>query len=359
MIQLKRWLITLFCIIALVAGLGFIKFTQIQAAIAFGKSFPEPSETVNAMQASWSNFQPTVTVIGEVRAVQKVDVRNEIEGIVTKINFPSGGKVQKGDLLLQLNVDNEVAQLDAIKAEIDLAELDVKRFTDLLDVRASSREQLDRAKAQLAIAKARARAVQANIDKKTLIAPFTGYTSIHDWQVGTYLAANSMITTIIGDNNYHFVDFKLAQIYANMNVGDEVSIFADNATKTPMKAKIVAIDQELQNSSRTLQARAKLENPPKFLRPGVVVSVKVPTGDMINAMPLPNPAIRYDSFGSFVYALEKDENGDLRATRKPVTVVSKEADATYIKDGLEAGELVATIGSAKLNASMLTYVKAP
>lgn len=356
MLQLKRWLITIVGILAIVAGLGFIKFTQIKAAIAFGESFPEPSETVYAQQASWSSYQPKVTVIGEVRAAQRIDIRNEVEGIITQVNLPSGGKVNKGDLLVQLNIDSEIAQLDAVKAEIKLAELDVKRFTDLLDVRASSREQLDRAKAQLAVFQARARGIQADIDKKTIIAPFTGFTSIHDWQVGTYVAANTLVTTLVGDNDYHWIDFKLAQIYADVNIGDAVIVSTEGSIA--VNAEIVAINQELENSSRSMQVRARIENPPQDFHPGVVVAVLVPTSTPIPVVPLPNQAIRYDAFGSFVYVLNKDEEGNLRANRQPVTVASKQDELSFVSEGLDSGMLVATIGSAKLNANMLTYVKA-
>ncbi len=356
MLQLKRWVFTILGILVIISGLGFIKFTQIKAAIAFGESFPEPSETVLAQDVTWSSFQPQVTVIGEVRATQRINIRNEVEGIITEMNLPSGGKVNKGDILIQLNVESEMAQLDAIKAEITLAELDVKRFTDLLDVRASSKEQLDRANAQLAVFKARARGIQADINKKTIVAPFDGFTGIHDWQEGTFLAANTLLTTLVGDNDHHWIDFKLAQIYADVNIGDLVTVSTEGSKA--INAEIVAINKELENSSRSMQVRAKIENPPRDFQPGTVVAVLVPTASPVSAVPLPNQAIRYDAFGSFVYLLEKDEQGNLRANRQPVTVASKQDEISYVSDGLESGMLVATIGSAKLNTNMLTYVKA-
>jgi membrane fusion protein (multidrug efflux system) len=364
MVQFKRWLITAISLLLIIAGLGFAKFTQIKAAIAFGESFPESNETVKAIQAEWSSFQPTVTVVGQIRSKLSVDIRNEVEGILTQVKVGSAAKVTKGDMLAQFNVDTESAQLDAVIAEINLAKLEVKRYADLVDVRASSKEQLDRANAQLAISKARARAIEATIAKKTLRAPFSGYTSIHDLQVGTYLPENTILFNITGDSKAVWVDFNLPQIYANISLGTTVNVNAKgmadmraSADKPPTtSASIVALNQQLDTSSRALQARAEIVNPPANLIPGSIISLTLPSGDSFPAIALPNPAIRYDAFGSFVYVLNKDDEGNYRAARKPVKIASKEAQLTYILSGIDAGELIATVGSAKLFPNLLTYV---
>lgn len=222
MVQLKRWLITIFTLLCIVAILGFIKFTQIKAAIAFGESFPEPSQTVEVMQVSAAQWRPNLQVIGEVKAKRSVELRNEFEGIITKVAYPSGGMVSQGDLLVQLDIAPELAELEAINAQIELAKLDVKRASDLLEVRASSRDQLDRANAELMVNQARAKALQANIDRKTIKAPFSGTASIHDWEVGTYIAANTVITRIIGDLSSVWVDFSIPQWQANIELGSTV-----------------------------------------------------------------------------------------------------------------------------------------
>ena len=131
-------------------------------------------------------------------------------------------------------------------------------------------------------------------------------------------------------------------------------ISADEPSTTP--ANIVALNQQLNTSSRSLKARAEIINPPANLIPGSVVSLTLPSGNSFSAIALPNTAIRYDAFGSFVYVLNKDSEGNYRAARKPVEIVSKEAQLTYILSGIEAGELTATVGSAKLFPNLLTYV---
>lgn len=356
MVLFRRWLITIICLFAIIASLGFIKFTQIKAAIAFGESFPEQSETVHIAEATWSQWQPYIDLVGELSALQTVEIRNELEGIITKVEFESGGKVNKDQMLIQLNIDTEMAQLEAIEAEIALAKLDVKRFTDLLDVNASSREQLDRAKAQLAINQARAKALQANIAKKTLVAPFDGMANIHDWQVGSYIAGNTLITQITGGIEQLYVDFSIPQNYANIDTTLPIQVFVKEFSNSPISANISAINQQFNADSRTIQVRAKLNNIDGRLKPGSAVSIKLPKGTPLDVIKLPNEAIRYDAFGSFVNVLAKDANGDYRAERKPVVVSSKSSVYSYVSSGIESGEIVATIGSAKLSPNMLTII---
>ena len=100
MILIRRWLITVICLVAIIAGLGFIKFTQVKAAIAFGESFPEQSETVYMVEATWSQWQPYIDLVGELNALQTVEIRNELEGIITKVGFKSGSKVNENQILI-------------------------------------------------------------------------------------------------------------------------------------------------------------------------------------------------------------------------------------------------------------------
>ncbi|MFC4701109.1 efflux RND transporter periplasmic adaptor subunit [Glaciecola siphonariae] len=355
MVQLKRWLLTLLMLVCIIAALGFVKFTQIKAAIAFGESFPEPSETVQTMQVSAAQWQPKLEVIGEIKAIRSVELRNEFEGIITKVAFPSGGRVNKGDLLVQLDIAPELAQLEAINAEIELAKLDVKRFSDLLEVRASSKDQFDRANSQLMVNRARARALQATIDRKTILAPFSGTTSIHDWEVGTYIAANSVITRLVGDLDSVWVDFSVPQWQSNIEIGSKVNVAAPSLINAPLEATISAVNQQIASGSRSVLVRAKLNNTIAKFKPGTIVKVLFPIDEYQQVFPIPNEALRFDTFGSYVYVLNKDDKGDYRAKRRPVSVVTRELDKAMVTQGIETGETIATVGSAKLSEGLLVF----
>ncbi|MEM0910135.1 MAG: efflux RND transporter periplasmic adaptor subunit [Pseudomonadota bacterium] len=352
MLHIKRWIITLFILFGIIAGLGFIKYSQVMAAMAFGESFPEPSETVETINSTVSQWRPKLEIVGEVRARRTLEVRNELDGMITKIGFGSGALVKKGDLLIQQDIGTEQAQLAAINAQIELAKLDVARFEDLVAKRAGSQEQLDRAKAELKVQQANARALETTIDRKTIRSPFDGRTSIHEWEAGTFLSGDSHITTLIGDTSKVWVDFSVPQRYANVTTGDLVTVVAKDNYPRALEAEVSAINSQIVTDSRSLQVRATLDNRLAELKPGSMVAVLMPIAQPTNVIRLPNEALRFDTFGSYVYVLEKDQEGKYRAKRTPVEYAGRELDTVMITGGLESGELVVTVGSAKLTEGL-------
>jgi membrane fusion protein (multidrug efflux system) len=342
--HLLRWLLTLVFCISTLAILGFIKFTQVKAAIAFGESFPEPSETVEVRLVETSQWQPMLNVNGEVLATRSVAVRNELEGMITEVG------------LIQLDVTDELAQLDAIKAEQRIAQLDVNRFTQLLKSNASSRDQIDRAKAQLAVAKARSRSLMFNITKKTLVAPFDSVAGLHQLEVGAFLPANTVVTRLISSKDEVWVDFSVPQEFARLTVGDIVTVSSDSLLSEPAQAVIVAISQEIQSDSRNLRARSLWKNVPTWIKPGAFLDVSLPIGNTLNIVRLPSVAIRYDAFGPHVYQLNKDDKNQWRAKRVAVEVEANSDKTTIITSELTVGSTIATIGSSKLSEGILVNV---
>jgi membrane fusion protein (multidrug efflux system) len=305
----RPWLVVILGCLVLVLVLGFIKFTQIRAAIAFGESFPEPSETVQIATVEFSDWQPRMVVVGDVRASREVELRNELPGIIAEVGFASGSLVEEGDLLLQLDISQETAQLQSAQAELALAEADYKRFSGFKNPDAVSRQQVERSKAEFLMAKGRAGAIQSVIDRKTLRAPFKGYSSIHQFEVGQFLSANSMVTRLVGDGGESWVDFAIPQQYSGIEIGSLVTVSAPESQVQDVPAKVIAVERGISRQSRAVQVRA---------------------------------------FGPYVFVLESDPEGKIRAKRRPVSVSSKEQEYTIVKDGLLAGERIATNGAFKL-----------
>ena len=353
--RVNRWIIVGAACFGLVLVLGFIKFMQIRAAIAFGESFPEPSETVEIQAVEFSDWQARISVIGEVRASRELVLRNEVEGIIAKIGFESGGQVEEGDILLQLDISEEEARLEAIEPQIELARQDVKRVSGLTDQSAVSRQRADGFRAQLAISKAEAASVREIIANKTVVAPFTGYAGLHDFEIGEYLPANTLITNLVGNLDTLWVDFSVPQRYAQLQAGEQVTITAPDVTDLVLTANVSAVEPNISSESRNLNARAVLADPNRLLKPGVIVRVSAPIGEPRRIVRLPSTAVRTDTFGSYVFTLIKDGSKQWRAARRPVVVIAKDGDDSIITQGLEPGEEIATTGSFKLREGLLVY----
>lgn len=353
--RLKRWLFTAAMCLCLVVLLGAVKFFQIRAAIAFGESFPEPSETVVAKQIEPELWQATINVVGTARAQQELSIRNELGGRIESVAFASGAQVQRGDLLVQLDISSEQAELDAIVPEVARLQADAKRYAGLKDTRAASRQQVEQVNADLAVAKARANNIRAAIIKKTIIAPFNGRTGLHLLEPGEFLAANSMVTHLVGDTSTLRVDFSMPQRYSNLNVGTPIIVSDDQLNNMSFDAIVSAVEPNISMSTRTISARAQLNNANLLLKPGSMLNVEVPIGQPQTVFILPSTAVRKDTFGDFVFILERDKNKALRAKRQPVNVIKQEGRQTIISSGLSLGVLVATKGAFKLREGLLTY----
>src|SRR6266487_7212800 len=127
----KRMIVMLTVTVLFVAGLGFVKFRQIQTAVAQGAAFQPPPEAVTTIVAIQEQWPATLSAIGTVAAVQGVTVSADLPGIIDRIAFDSGKTVRAGEVLVQLDARQEQAQLAAAEAQRDLARLNLDRMTDL------------------------------------------------------------------------------------------------------------------------------------------------------------------------------------------------------------------------------------
>src|SRR6266576_7188319 len=109
--MVKRLILMLVIVLALVAGLGFVKYRQIQTAIAMGASFAPPPSAVTTVVAQRETWPSTLGIIGTAEAIQGVTVSADLPGTVSKINFESGKAVHTGDVLVELDTRQERAQL--------------------------------------------------------------------------------------------------------------------------------------------------------------------------------------------------------------------------------------------------------
>src|SRR5204862_1801943 len=116
-----------------VAGLGFVKFKQIQTAIAQGAAFQPPPEAVTTIVAGQDQWPDALKAIGTVAAVQGVTVSADLPGIVDRLAFDSGAAVREGEVLAVLDARQEHAQLSAAEAQRDLTRINFARLQGLLN----------------------------------------------------------------------------------------------------------------------------------------------------------------------------------------------------------------------------------
>ncbi len=342
----KRWLISILIMVLVVGGLTVFKVQEIMAAIAFGQSFPEPAAAVEVHVVESASYQPMQKVFAEVIAPQRLDLRNELGGIIATVGFESGAQVEKGQLLLQLDVREDNARLRALEARQQLAARTYERNQKLFRQQRISEQTLEESKAEFDTVAAELSQVKVQIDKKSITAPFAARAGIHRLEPGQLLPAQSSITTLVGLTPYLWVDFELPQAAALLKVGDTITLLASSGN---LVAEVIAREGELSNSSRNLRYRAQFAAEGHQLLPNSVVHVQVPAGEAVAASLIPDTALRVDQLGNFVYLLIEDpETGDVRAQRRQVDVGNRRKNEVAILSGLNPGDRIAAKGAFKL-----------
>lgn len=354
----KRWLAVLLFCVGIFVLLALIKFFQVRAAIEFGESFPEPSETVQYQAVAYSNWRPTIQVIGEILAPQEVVLRTETAGVIAKLGFKPGAEVKQGDVLLQLDVAEEQARLAALEPQLELARKDYERLAGIKR-QAVSQQLIDQAKSRLGVARGEVAAVKESIVNKTVIAPFDGISGLHDFELGEYIAADTLVTRLVGDTQELWVDFQLPQQHSQIDIGSIVMINAPGLFEGKLEATVSVVEPAFSRATRSLGVRAIFPKTQYAPTPGSIVNVAVPSGQTTQVVSLPSTAVRHDQFGSFVYLLNRDEADQWRASPARVVELAKAGLTSFLEPSIAEGDRVATTGAFKLSEGKLVNLIEP
>jgi membrane fusion protein (multidrug efflux system) len=350
--MIKRMILMLAVVIALVAGLGFVKFRQIQTAIAQGSSFQPPPAAVTTIVAQSETWPSTLNVIGTAAATQGVVVSADLPGIVARINFESGKPVHAGDVLVELDTKQERAQLAAAEAQRDLARINFDRTQELVKQGVTARTEYDNTSAQQKATEAQVGEIRATIERKTIRAPFTGVLGIRQINLGQYLAAGQAIVPLQSLNPI-YVNFGVPQqTSAQLLAGRTLHVTSDDLPGAGFTGRVTSVDSVISEATRNIQVQATLPNPQGKLRPGMFVQVQVVLGASRQVISLPASAINYAPYGDsvFVVANLTDPKGKTyRGARQQfVKVEGSRGDQVGVVSGVNPGDEVVTSGVFKL-----------
>jgi len=352
--KVRQWLVTIIILSAVISGLYVYKSSLQEAAANATVNF-EPSATVNATEAVRIDYQKTLKVSGEVQAFRSLSLNNEFAGQIIKLNAKSGSLAEKGQILVELDHRDEDARLIAAQAQLTLTKQTHRRYVKLKKNNEISEELVDQANAAVEIAKSDVAILETTISKKKLRAPFDAKIGIHNLELGQYLDNNSQVLSLIGVNEYTWIDFYLPQVYRELSVGSLVKVSPMNQAES-FDAQVIAIDPQLARTSRSLKYRAQVKSSVLALKPNTLVSVHSPIAAKASLISVPDVAITRDPLGSYVFVLEPEGEGSYRAKQMKVTLGERSDDTVMVLSGLDEGALIATKGAFKLFPQMKVFV---
>jgi len=340
---------------AIVFG-GIFGFQAFKAAMIkkFISAMGSPPQTVSAVSAALSEWQPRVEAVGSLRAVLGADLSLEVAGVVDTITFNSGDDVEQGKQLLKLRAGDDAAKLESLQAMADLSEIVYERDQKQFKMQAVSQATLDTDAANLKNAKAQVTQQQAILDKKILRAPFDGRVGLRLVDLGQYLGAGTVVVTMQALDPI-FVDFYVPQQSVDqVRLGQSVTVKVDAFRDQTFTGEISALNPKVDASNRNLQVRAVLKNPDHKLLPGMYATTEIAIGAPQSYITLPQTAITYNPYGDTVYVVDNkgagaDGKAQLVARQTFVTTGPTRGDQVAVLKGIAEGDMIVTAGQIKLH----------
>lgn len=324
--------------------LGFVQFKNAMIKQYFA-TMPQPVVAVTAQPARTEQWQGAVPAIGTLQAVNGVDISASLSGLVKDIAFQSGQSVRKGQVLLRLDADVEQSDLRSAQADAELARIQANRQRALVKSDAVSQSALDKAEAELKVREAKVAAMRAQIDKKTVLAPFDGVLGVRRIDLGQYVQPGQAIVNL-QDLSLMLADFTVSQKdLAALKVGEPVRMTTDAWPGRVFDGRIQAVEPRVDEKTGMITAQGAFPNPDGALRPGMFAKIEVVRPAVAEVVTVPVSAVSYNLHGDSVFVVK-----DGAANRAFVQLGERRDGRVAVLKGVAAGDMVVTSGQVKLES---------
>ncbi|MEB2843266.1 efflux RND transporter periplasmic adaptor subunit [Rhizobiales bacterium RZME27] len=276
-----------------------------------------------------------LSAIGSGEAIQSVIVMPQAAGTINEIHVKSGDMVTKGQILAQLDDEEQIILRDQAKVLLRSATEKAESYSALksfsrLDVLDA---QIAKETAQLALTNA-----ELALKRRSVVAPIDGIVGIVAINIGDNVTTASNVVQV--DNRQQLlVDFWAPERFAvQVKVGMPVEATSASRPGRVFEGSLDAIDNRVDPASRTIRIRAKIENEDDLLRAGMSfgVTMRFPGETYATVDPL---AVQWDSKGSFVWQIV-----DKKSVKARVRIIQRNPDAILVAGGVKEGDIVATEG---------------
>jgi multidrug efflux system membrane fusion protein len=315
-----------------------------------------------------------VQAFGVVEASSTVELRAQVQGLITQVHFREGDFVKRGDLLFSVDTRPYSASLAAAQAELvrnqavaDQARVEADRAARMRQEGVASEQEVARAEADARSSAANVKLGQAQIQGASLNVAFTRITSPIDGRAGSLLvypgnivkATDAKPLLVIRSLSPVFVRFSVAQDYVSA-VRERLGQGALKVRVTPrgddaksIEAPVTFLDNTVDVATGTVSLKATYLNAGQELWPGASVDVVLLLGVDQQAIVVPEPALSRSQAGTLVFVIGPDG----RAEPRSVDVIRTTATQALIRTGLKPGEQVVTDGQLRLRKGTRVSVK--
>ena len=302
---------------------------------------------VEAGKVTRMRLETDATAVGSLRSNQGVMMRPEVSGRIVKLGFAEGQRVQRGQLLVQLDDTLQQAQVRQAEAQASIARTNLQRSRDLLAQNFVSQSAVDQNGAALEVAQAQVALAQAQLVRMRVLAPFDGITGLRSVNVGDYVKDGADLVGI-EDMSSVWVDFRLPERYLGLlKPGQAVALTLDAVPDAQYPARVVALDAQLDANGRSVLVRARLQRTDAGLRSGMFARARVVFSVREAALVVPEEALVPQGDKQFVIKLVPGDKG-LVSQKVLAQIGQRAAGKVEMLAGLAEGDTVALAGQARL-----------
>jgi len=301
-------------------------------APAFVSLAPVRSETVSQK----------LEALGNARANESVDISSKTSNVVTAVRFGDGQRVNRGQVLVQLDDAQTRADVAAADAAVAESQRLYNRSRELMATEALSKAQFDQLEATLKANRAKLAAAQARLEDTVIRAPFSGRVGLRRVSVGTLISPGDVITTL-DDTSVIKLDFSVPENFlSTLREGLAVRATAPAFPGRTFSGAVASIDSRVDINTRSVTVRALLSNEDGALRPGMFLNVSL-SNDERQALVIPEQALTPEAERQYVFVVDGG-----KAERREVRIGMRRPGFVEIEAGLKAGENVVVEGTQKV-----------
>ena len=312
---------------------------------AGGAGGPVPVEVAKAEAATLTD---DIQAVGSLKSDRGVMLRPEVSGRIAKLGFANGARVQRGQLLVQLDDTLQQAQLKQADAQASIARTRLQRNRELQGQGFVSQSAVDQSIADLQVADAQVSLAQAQLSRMKVLAPFNGTAGLRLVDEGDYVKDGADIVNI-EDLGAITVQFALPErTLDRLRVGQSIELALDALPGRTFKGRVAALDSRVDANGRALQVLAQVENTGALLKPGMFARPRVVFATRQGAVVVPEEALVPLGGRQLVFKLVEAAGGQKVAQRLEVKIGLRLPGKVEIMAGLQPGDAVITAGHSRL-----------
>jgi RND family efflux transporter MFP subunit len=314
-----------------------------------------------------------VDSIGTVTPISSVALKSRVETTIVSVHFEDGAKVNMGDLLFTLDarqIDAQIEQAEGMlakdQAQLEGAQRDLRRYSDLIGKGATTQVNVDNAKTQADILIGTIKADQSALDNLkvqksyTIIrAPFSGRISAANVKVGNFVRpADIAPLAVINQMAPVYVTFAIPQrvlvdLRDAMATGSSRVIATIPGHQKSENGKVAMVENTVDSTTGMVTVRGIMNNESETLWPGILVNTKLVIR-VEDGVTVPTAAVQRSQSGNYVFVMQ-----DGKAHVQPVTVSRTLQGMSVIEKGLSGGEDVIVDGQLLLSEGTLVTARTP